>query len=189
MSNVDDIFLIKQTQAGRREAFRFLVLRHQQSVFYLLRALIRDPAVVEELAQETFLRAYKALNTFQPERDPRFSTWLFTIARNLAFNESAKRKVRREKNGLLQDEPEAAESGAEEMLIRRENAALLQDAMLRLPEPYRAAVALSYLSEISTAEIAAVEGCAEGTVKSRIHRGKKMLRDILAPLLNKKETK
>jgi RNA polymerase sigma-70 factor, ECF subfamily len=184
---VDDLFLIKQTVGGNPNAFRFLVLRYQRPVFKLLSAIIYDKAVQEEIAQETFLRAYKSIGTFDPRRGVSFAAWLLTIARNLAFNELAKQKTKAKISAEIAVETDTERHFAdEEAMLEKRSAAVLQ-AVSSLPSNFRSAVTLSCLQGYSCAEIAAIEGCAEGTVKSRIHRAKKMLRDLLMPLLKEEK--
>jgi RNA polymerase sigma-70 factor (ECF subfamily) len=183
VSQLDDLFLIKQTVSGNSNAFRFLVLRYQRPVFKLLGSLIYDKALVEEIAQESFLSAYKSIARFDPQRGVTFPTWLLTIARNLAFNELAKQKTRRKFAATIAEEDEAEMDSAEEDALQRGRRAAVLQAMSSLPLEFRSAVTLSFLEGFSCREIAAVEGCAEGTVKSRIHRAKKLLRELLMPLL------
>jgi RNA polymerase sigma-70 factor (ECF subfamily) len=189
---VDDNFLVQQTLQGNKNAFRFLVLRYQKPIFKILGTLIYDSAQVEEIAQETFLRAYKSLASFDASLGASFSTWLFTIARNLAFNALEKRKVRQanqqvveQLQGELQDELQQradASDPSEEFEKRRKNGAV-REAIEKLPADFRLAVVLSCLEGHSISEIAQIEGCSEGTVKSRIFRGKQLLRKFLVPVL------
>ncbi len=84
---MDDLFLIKQTLAGNENAFKFLVLRYQRPMFKFLATFQLPQPVVEEVAQESFVRAYRGLATYDDAKGASFSSWLFTIARNLALNE------------------------------------------------------------------------------------------------------
>ena len=191
---MDDNFLVQQTLQGNKNAFRFLVLRYQKPIFKILGTLIFDASQVEEIAQDTFLRAYKSLATFDPSRGVSFSTWLFTIARNLAFNALEKRKVRQTHHHVLEEQQEDLQElqqhfdgsdrsdPGEELDRRRKNGAV-REAIEKLPADFRLAVVLSCLEGHSIAEIAQIEGCSEGTVKSRIFRGKQLLRQFLIPVL------
>lgn len=173
---MDDGFLVRQVLAGQREAFRLLVLRHQRPMFRFLRLLGVRPASVEDLAQETFLRAFRHLASFDPER-AQFSTWLFTIARRLAINEGQRAHHRVE---VAEVEPAAddhADAGGQ--LIEREQAARLHRALSELPQHLRAALVMVQMEELSLEEVAAVEGCAVGTIKSRAFRARQLLRDAL----------
>jgi len=175
---MDDAFLIRQTLAGHRDAFRLLVLRHQRGLFRFLGLLGFPPAVVEELAQEAFLRAYRHLADFDEGRG-RFSTWLFTLARNLAANEAAKPRHRLEAaSNTLVAEPD----GAPDPLARaeaNERHTQLVAALSGLPEALRSALLLSQVEGLPLAAIAEVQGCAVGTVKSRIFRAREQLRAAL----------
>jgi RNA polymerase sigma-70 factor (ECF subfamily) len=96
---MEDSFLISQTLAGQKDAFRLLILRHQRSVFRFLGVLGFSGQSAEDLAQEAFLRAFRHLAEFDPSR-AKFSTWLFTMVRNLAANEAARAHRRHEEREL-----------------------------------------------------------------------------------------
>jgi RNA polymerase sigma-70 factor (ECF subfamily) len=179
---MDDGFLIHQVLDGNRSAFRLLVVRYQRPVFRFLGGLGFEAAAVEELAQEAFLRAYRGLADYDPNK-ARFSTWLFTIAKHLAQNEAA--RSRRRAPHVAWHEPAAADLPAssaspQEALEHTERGRRVRHAIERLPDLLRAPLVLAYAKELSMQDIAAIEGCALGTVKSRIARGKRMLRAALA---------
>ena len=182
-AKVDDGFLIQQTLNGNKNAFRFLVLRYQRPIFKILGTVLFDPRLVEDVAQETFLRAYRSLSSFDPALGASFSTWVITIARNLAFNELDKRKVRLTKADTVEDQPSPSEGGPEQNLAAKQSSHLIRQAIEKLPRDFRLAVVLSCLEGHTIAEIAAIEACSEGTVKSRIFRGKQMLRGFLLPIM------
>jgi RNA polymerase sigma-70 factor (ECF subfamily) len=173
---MEDQQLVEQVLAGRTLAFEGLVRRHQGPLFHYLGRLGLPPAAVEDLAQEALLRAYRHLARFDPERG-RFSTWLFTIARRLALNELERR---RRWIAAAGDPEPAVEDPPGEMTSARDR---VREALARLPLEYRSPIALAYLRGLGMEEIARIEGCSVGTVKSRIHRGKQRLRDQLADLL------
>jgi RNA polymerase sigma-70 factor (ECF subfamily) len=136
--------------------------------------------VLEDLAQETFLRAYRNITDFDSEKGASFSTWLITIARNLAINEKVKMSRRKEHSGGLRDENYGKnEKSPQEILEKRRLKSRIRDAISRLPEKFHTAVILSYFDELSLEEIAQIEDCPVGTVKSRVFRGKQILRQIL----------
>jgi RNA polymerase sigma-70 factor (ECF subfamily) len=172
---MEDELLVQQVLRGRIEAFEALVKRHERALFAYLGRMGLQQAETEDLAQEAFLRAFRHLHRFDVKL-ARFSTWLFTIARRLALN-SLNRHERRythpttELTQQLTSEPQIVQ----DQLHRH-----LHEALLQLPLKYRSPLALAYLKELSIAEIAALEGCAPGTVKSRIHRAKQQLRKHLA---------
>jgi RNA polymerase sigma-70 factor (ECF subfamily) len=178
--SMDDRFLAEQSAKGNENAFRLLVLRYQGKVFGFLRSFIFQVQVLEDLAQETFLRAYRHLADFDVEKGASFSTWLLTIARNLAINEKAKRRRRRERAGSSMDMVQAlSEEGPQDILEKRNLYSRVHDAINRLPDKFQSAMILSYFEELSIEEIAQIEKCPVGTVKSRISRGKQFLRQIL----------
>lgn len=179
---VEDYFLVQQTLNGNKNAFRFLVLRYQKPLFKVLGTLIFDRQLVEEIAQESFLRAYKSLSSYDPDYGASFSTWLFTIARNLALNELEKRKVRKANADENPETEEPIADNPEKDLDSAQAKFLVRKAVSQLPQEFRAAVVLSCLEGHSISEIAQIEGCSEGTVKSRIFRGKQMLRGFLIPI-------
>jgi RNA polymerase sigma-70 factor (ECF subfamily) len=183
VTKVDDNFLVQQTLNGNKNAFRFLVLRYQKPIFKILGALIYDKQMVEEIAQETFLRAFKSLLSFDSNLGASFSTWLFTIARNLAFNELDKRKVRKANDEKVLSNEELSTDGPDKDLESAQTNTVVRQAVGQLPKEFRMAVVLSCLEGHSISEIAQIEGCSEGTVKSRIFRGKQMLRGFLIPVL------
>lgn len=178
--SMDDRSLVEQSAQGNPKAFKNLVLRYQRMVFFYLKNFTFPEQVREDLAQETFLRAYRNIDRFDPDKGAGFSTWLVTIARNLALNERAKAALRKERSGGLRDEEHGRiEKGPQEILEQRRLKSRVREAIGRLPERFHTAVVLSYFDELSLEEIARIENCAVGTIKSRVFRGKRILREIL----------
>jgi RNA polymerase sigma-70 factor (ECF subfamily) len=179
---MDDDFLIRQTLGGNRNAFRLLVVRYQRPLFRFLAGFAFDQAVAEELAQETFLRAYRNLAAWDADK-AKFSSWLFTIAKHAAMNEKARIHQRAPHLDVSASETELSDRhsapGAHEALEAAERRSRVQQALHRLPEVLRSALVLAYLKELSLDDIAAIEGCSVGAVKSRIFRGKQLLRTEL----------
>jgi len=177
---MDDRFLVEQSAQGNPNAFKILVLRYQRMVFFYLNNFRFPEQVREDLAQEAFLRAYRNIDRFDPEKGASFSTWLMTIARNLALNERARTGLRKEQPGGLRDEQHGRiERGPQEILELRRLKSRVREAISRLPEQFHTAVVLSYFNELSLEEIAQIESCPVGTIKSRVFRGKQILREIL----------
>jgi RNA polymerase sigma-70 factor (ECF subfamily) len=177
---MDDRFLVDQSAQRNPKAFKILVLRYQRMVFFYLKNFPFPEQVREDLAQETFLRAYRNIDRFDPEKGAAFSTWLMTIARNLALNEMAKMGIRKEQAGGLRDEDYGRiEKGPQEILEQRNLKSRVREAIGRLPEQFHTAVVLSYFDELSLEEIAQIENCPVGTIKSRVFRGKQILRQML----------
>lgn len=181
---LNDTAIIRLVLAGNRDAFRILVVRYQRPIFRFLAAFRLSPAQREELAQETFLRAFEHLGDFDVSRGT-FSSWLFTISKNLAGHELGRMSHRREQLvALLPEAPDApsaaASPGQQAAFEIAEQQSLALRALATLPDVFRNAVAFAYLHELSLEDIAAIEQCSVGTVKSRIFRGKQMLREALA---------
>ena len=175
---MDDGFLIRQTLSGKRNAFRMLVVRYQRPLFRFLGGFGLGQTIAEELAQETFLRAYRNLSGYDAGK-AKFSSWLFTIAKNLALNERA-RSHQRLPHADAADEAESlardSVPSAHEALETGERHLRVQRALQRLPEILRSTLVLAYLKELSMDEIASIECCSVGAVKLRIFRGKQLLR-------------
>lgn len=187
----EDETLVAQARSGDRAAFGELVRRHQDAVYRVVRRTSRvDAARAEDLAQETFLRAFQALDRFRG--DSPFIHWLFRIATNLTINRVTTVAARTERKAVSLDAPirsmngdktidpadrHAPAPGAE--LERHELKSALGEALDRLPEEFRAAVVLRDVEGLEYDSIAEVLNVPIGTVRSRIHRGREALRDIV----------
>lgn len=173
---MDDNFLIGQAVRGNTQAFRLLVLRYQRPLFRFLNGFGVPSGRVEEIAQETLLRAYRNLAGYQTEKGASFVTWLFVIAKRLALNELARSEHRYQPVEIGQaievktDAPTPMENLEAEQ--RRHQ---VLTALQQVEEPFRGALILSYIEELKLSEIAEIEQCSIGTVKSRIYRGKQLL--------------
>ena len=177
---MDDKFLAEQSAKGNKNAFRLLVIRYQRMVFSFLGKFLFQTQVLEDLAQETFLRAYRNISKYDAEKGASFSTWLITIARNLALNEKARKKQTRDHpESSLEATRDVSEQGPQGILEKRNLHSKVQNAINKLPEKFHAVVVLSYFEELSLEEIAQLEECPVGTVKSRVFRGKQILRQLL----------
>ncbi len=183
MTTRGDRFLIQQVIDGNTNAFQFLMLRYQRRIFQCLASYKLAQPIIEELAQETFVRAFKNLRSYRAERGASFSTWLFVIAKRVALDEVSRAARIREistQDGRNPNVPTYAECQTPETILElKGNQNILQTALNQLPDVFRRAVMLSQIAEHSMSEIAVIEKCSVGTVKSRVHRGKKMLRTIL----------
>ncbi|MEO1483568.1 MAG: sigma-70 family RNA polymerase sigma factor [Myxococcota bacterium] len=166
MEHDDSALLARVLATDDRHAFAQLVRRHQSQVRAVLRRLTGgDEALTDDLAQETFLRAYRGLARYRAES--KFSTWLYRIATNVFL--SNRRRIRL----LTEAEVEVA---APANLLARDFRHDLERAMLSLPEQERTAIALAYAEEATHEDIAEVMALPLGTVKSAILRGKEKLR-------------
>lgn len=160
---------------GTERVFERLVLDHQDRVYAVSLALTGNRHDAEEVAQDTFLRAYKALETYPPERvrDLKQKAWLHRITVNVVRNRVRGMRPRLvELNG---SEPDRG-SGPEENVIRKLEIDALAARVACLPPRYREAVVLRHIHELSYAEAAEALGQPVGTVKANVHRGLKMLR-------------
>jgi RNA polymerase sigma-70 factor (ECF subfamily) len=183
--------LMAQLQQGVEEALEVLVERYSERLSFYLRRFLRDEKQVQDLLQETFLRVYR--NRYSYEPIAKFSTWLYTIAGNLARSEYRRRKRHRTfsihgmgTEGEEYELPIPAETPsphhqAERGIHRR----AIHRALDRLPEEFREVVVLRDIQQLSYEEIAEITGLPLGTVKSRINRGRarlqEMLKDVYSP--------
>lgn len=161
-------------------AFRAFVVRYERMVFALLSRMLGPGgggAEVEDLAQETFVRAYRAFPTFDPEGPAKVSTWLLTIATRLALD--ARKKKRLEAAPIDDDVPAATGSTPELSLERRELGRAIAEAAEALPDDQRAALVLAELHGLSTTEIAEALGVPENTAKTRLFRAREKMRAAL----------
>ena len=175
---MDDEFLIKQTLAGNRQAFRLVVLRYERPLFRFLGLLGFRGAAAEDVAQETFLRAFKALESFDPARAA-FSTWLFAIAKRQAAGEWRRARHEGDATAAASEPLDTAPDPAQRAVLS-ERGARIERALLMLPVQLRTTFFLSQIKELTLEEVAELEGCAVGTVKSRIFRARERLRLTLA---------
>lgn len=182
MQILSDESLIEQVQKGSQEAFSMLVNRHETSVYSLCYRMTGDRAEAEDLAQESFLRVYRALGKFR--KGARLKPWLLKIAANACLDLLRKKK----QETLSLDSLMAVEDGPVSLREDEhpENAYLLEEAMgdvqmalLHLPVDYRVALVLRYLEDLSYQEVADTLGVPLSTVETRIYRAKKALAQIL----------
>jgi RNA polymerase sigma-70 factor (ECF subfamily) len=177
----DDVRLMLAVRAGDGGAFEALFARWSAPLLRYLERMVRDPAIAEELAQEVFLRVYRARERYEP--DARFSTWLFTIATRLAWNELRRPRHRSPHDALDPDADEAPlplaanEPPSDVVVDARRTGAAVERALGRLPERQRAALWLAAVEGLSYAEVAALLETTERSVKALVHRGRCALTD------------
>lgn len=189
-----DKALVARARKGDRRAFDLLVLKYQHRVQRLIARYIRDPEQVQDLAQETFIKAYRALERFRG--DSAFYTWIYRIAVNTAKNQlasDARGGYSMSLNSGGSDEsdepmvePEALRDGATpDALAATEELKLAIDrAIADLPEDLRTALTLREMEGLSYDEIASVMACPIGTVRSRIFRAREAVEQSIEPLKN-----
>jgi RNA polymerase sigma-70 factor (ECF subfamily) len=171
--------LVRRAQRGDRWAFERLVERHEARLYTLAARVLGSREDAADAVQEAFIRAWLALPKFRG--GSRFSTWLYRICLNAAHDVRAKRR-----EGVLGEPPEPADP--RDRFAERELSGELQAALNALDEPYRVAVVLSDVLGCSYAEIAELTGVAEGTVKSRIFRGRSELAKALGTTAERTES-
>jgi len=159
-------------------AFPTLVSHHQDLVYGLARRYSRDASDAEDLAQETFLRAYRALRGFEPERTLALHLrgWLARITLNLARNRARKRQVATAALEAMMERPDAQALGPARSTEERESIRMWRRLLAALPGPQRAAVGLRHVDGLSYPEVATALDRPIGTVKSDVHRGVRTLR-------------
>ena len=171
--------ILIRIENGDTTAFTLVVNHFQRPLFSYLGRMGLAQSIAEEIAQETFLRAWKQLNRFNPER-AQFSTWLFTIARNLALNEleRASSKLETNDNEKLLDYA-CKRNQPIEKLTQTQQSHYLMAMLQTLPLADRSALALAYFQEFDMASIARIEGCTVSAIKVRLHRAKQKLRLLM----------
>jgi RNA polymerase sigma-70 factor (ECF subfamily) len=170
--------LVARCRAQDPMAFRAFVVRYERMVFALLSRMLGQGPEVEDLAQETFVRAFQAFPGFDPDGTAKLSTWLLTIATRLALDSRKRRRL--DVRDL--DEGNEATTGAtpEISLERRELGRALAEAAATLPEDQRAALVLAELHGLSIAEIATALEVPENTAKTRLFRAREKMRAALS---------
>ena len=183
--------LVERAQRGDKQAFGLLVSKYQRKLARLLSRLIRDSAEVEDVAQEAFIKAYRALPSFRGESA--FYTWLYRIGINTAKNYLVSQGRRAPTaTEFDSEEAETFEDGdqlrdintPERMLQSKQIGETVNSAMEALPEELRTAIVLREIEGLSYEEIASIMECPIGTVRSRIFRAREAIADKLRPLLD-----
>ena len=186
-----DAVLMLRVKRGDRAAFAELVEKYKQPLFNFVFRTLRDETETEDVAQNTFLQVWKSRARY--ERTAKFSTWLFTIARNLCLNE-IRRRSRHPAESLEETHPEHDDQPSRqyedkkiflptETALHGELAQKIEEALAELPENQRTAILLCRQDELSYEEIAEVLDCSLSATKSLIHRGREMLKEKLKPYL------
>ena len=196
--NDADLLLVERTLAGDQRAYGLLVLKYQRRIQRLVGRMVRDVDLVEDIAQETFIRAYRALHQFRG--DAQFYTWLYRIAvntakkfllelkRNPTMSESFLSSSDDDETSAPKYEPSTEETPESE-LAAKEIAGVVNTAMDALPEELRQAVTLREIEGLSYEEIALAMDCPIGTVRSRIFRAREAISAKVKPLLEKQTGK
>ena len=193
-----DAMLVQRTLAGEQRAFDLLVIKYQRRVERLIGRMVRDVDLVPDIAQETFVRAYRALAQFRG--DAQFYTWLYRIAVNTAKKQlmelkrdplvfQSQMKSDDEDETSRVDNELTTEETPETVLAAQEIARVVNAAMEALPEDLRQAVTLREIEGLSYEEISLAMNCPIGTVRSRIFRAREAISAKVRPLLDKQSGK
>ncbi len=183
--------LVERVQRGDKQAFGLLVAKYQRKLSRLLSRMVRDPAEVEDVAQEAFIKAYRALPSFRG--DSAFYTWLYRIGINTAKNHLVSQGRRAPTTTEIEaEDAEQYESGEllrdndtpGRLLQTRQIGDTVNEAVEALPEELRTAIVLREIEGLSYDEIASVMGCPIGTVRSRIFRAREAIAERLRPMLD-----
>jgi RNA polymerase sigma-70 factor (ECF subfamily) len=185
-----DQVLVEKAQRGDKRAFELLVIKYQRKLERLLSRVIRDPGEIEDVAQEAFIKAYRALPNFRG--DSAFYTWLYRIGINTAKNHLiALGRRAPTSTEFHSDEAEGFEDASglrdintpESQLATKQIAQTVNDAIEALPEELRTAITLREIDGLSYEEIAQIMNCPIGTVRSRIFRAREAVAERLRPQL------
>lgn len=182
--------LVARVQRGDKAAYDILVIRYQHKIIQLVNRYVKDHSEAQDVAQETFIKAYRALGSFRG--DSAFYTWLYRIAINTAKNYLVSRNRRNSDYQVDVQDAEAIENAPqlqgletpERQLLGEEIARTIQAAIEHLPEEMRVAIMLREFEGMSYEEIAEAMDCPVGTVRSRIFRAREAIDSKLNPLLD-----
>ncbi|WP_420130784.1 RNA polymerase sigma factor RpoE [Rhodoferax ferrireducens] len=194
-----DVMLVERAVAGDQRAYELLVIKYQRRIQRLIGRMVRDVDLVEDIAQETFIRAYRALHQFRG--DAQFYTWLYRIAVNTAkkFLLELKRDPTVSESSFKLDEDgdetyharsePTADETPESVLAAKEIAAAVNAALEALPEDLRQALTLREIEGLSYEDISEVMNCPIGTVRSRIFRAREAISVKVRPMLERQTGK
>jgi RNA polymerase sigma-70 factor (ECF subfamily) len=198
-ADVTDTMLVERAVAGDQRAFELLVIKYQRRIQRLIGRMVRDVDLVEDIAQETFIRAYRALHQFRG--DAQFYTWLYRIAVNTAkkFLLELKRDPTVSEHAFKSDDDSDETSWAgseptmsetpETVLAAKEVATTVNAALEALPDDLRQALTLREIDGMSYEDIADLMNCPIGTVRSRIFRAREAISAKVKPMLDKQTGK
>jgi RNA polymerase sigma-70 factor (ECF subfamily) len=180
----EEILLIQRCQAGDRLAFEEIFSMYRDDVFRFSYLVVRDGSLAQDVVQEAFLKVFRSIEKFQFRSS--FKSWLYRVAVNEAITILRRRKVKEDLEPMPDVSRERTAGYAqrdwqpEEAAMESEERAVLRWAIGQLDPVHRSVVVLKYFHEFSDTEIGAVIGCPPGTVKSRLHRARELLRNTMA---------
>lgn len=180
MENKNDNYYIEKVLEGQTNYFSYIVERYQEIVFSIALKVLKNREDAEEMAQESFIKAYKSLHTFQGKA--KFSTWLYRITYNTCISETRKKKQYFPSTDEVQISEEAEEMNLDG--VPEENREkVVKAALEKLPEDEYTLVLLYYFEDQSIEEISKVTGLSESNTKVKLHRARKKLYTILNDML------
>jgi len=191
-----DLVLVRRARRGDYRSFDLLVLKYQSRLIGVAIKFVKDPHIAEDIAQESFIKAYNSLQSFREESA--FFTWLYRIAVNTAKNYLTSKK---RKNEFLESEVFSSEElknevfdipggdSPEEILAANKLRDTIFESLSNLSEDIRTAITLREFEGLSYEEISGVTGCPIGTVRSRIFRGRQVIQEKIAPLMQDFQSK
>jgi RNA polymerase sigma-70 factor (ECF subfamily) len=191
-ASIDDKQLATQAAQGREGAYRELLRRYERPVFSLVYRMVRDRTLAEDLAQEAFIRAFNAIDSYNPRY--KFSSWIFKIANNHTIDHLRKKRldtvsIHGSPHAATQEEAvqtsvvvEASDENPEQYVEHRELGGLIEQAIGELRPEYRSVVLLRHVEGYSYDEIADILDLPLGTVKTYLHRARSELKEALAHL-------
>lgn len=180
MQAADEQQLVYQARQGNRDAFRCLVERYMKHAYDLAYGFVDDHDDAEDVAQESFVRAYHGLSRFRGEAG--FGTWLYRIVTNVALNRvkqkntAARRRAPQDGTGEIHHDPVWPDLSQIDVKIH------IERALHELPTLQRAVVILRHMNGLSTKQVGGILGCSEGTVKTHLHRGLVKMKKLLMHL-------
>ncbi len=180
-SSLEDDVLVKKAVGGNEKAYKKLVDKYERALYFHILKMIKDREQVEDLVQETFVKAFDNLNTYSTNYA--FSTWLYRIATNHTIDYLRKKKLKtlsidepmKTKDGEMEMQLPDESAGTDRNIIRKQRQKIVQNAIDNLPEKYRKVIELRHMEEKSYKEIADVLDLPLGTVKAHIFRAREML--------------
>ncbi len=184
-SKVPDQQLIAGALKGNQEAYELLLVRHRKAIFHVVTKIVHNKEEAQDLVQETFMKAFKALASYRSEY--KFSTWLYKIAANCAIDFVRKKRI----EALSLDRPVETKDGQVEIelpdrtwdperdLVRKQKLRSIDEAIESLPNKYREVIIYRHKDDMSYEEIADILGTPVGTVKARIFRARELLKKKL----------
>ena len=185
-----DLALVRRAKRGDYRAFDLLVVKYQSRLVSIAFKYVKEIQLAEDISQEAFIKAYKAIDSFREESA--FYTWLYRITANTAKNYLVSIGRKRESSiselSTLENEDQfviASHDSPDEILLAQELRNTLFNAVSSLPEDTRTALSLREFEGLNYEEIAKIMNCPVGTVRSRIFRGREALEDLISPVTNK----